>query len=363
MKTAIYIVILLVVSIIYLYKYNNLKKLILPTEINTVLKDIIRLSLNKGSITETTAQIIEVLIKKYEIDYCTILVKNNRGLNIVASNIKDNNNNMIGLESYINETYAELEKENTGAKILCSDTNLHYPSAYERNVKYAYFIPLKNEKSTIGAMLIENKDRNNIEAIEQDLFKLIISTITIVMQDLIYKDRLSTIALTDGLTGLLNRTSMNEQLVEQRQLHKNINMPFSIALLDIDHFKKVNDTYGHLAGDRCLKQIAAYLKKSIRDIDRCYRYGGEEILILFSRTSNQNIKNRVVSIREGISKLEIEDENGQIFRVTASFGLSEYPNDGTDIEGLIELADKSLYYSKENGRNRVTIYSDVFKET
>lgn len=360
MKHILYLTLILVITILYVYKYSNLKKLILPTQANKILKDIIELSFNKGSITETTAQIVEVLIKKYKIDYCTILIKNNRGLNIVASNIKDNNKNMIALESYINETYAELEKENTGAKILCSDNNLRYPSANERNVKYMYFIPLKNEKNTIGAMLIENTDRDNIEAIEQDLFKLIISTITIVMQDLIYKDKLSTIALTDGLTGLLNRTSMNEQLIEQLQLHNNINMPFSIALLDIDHFKKVNDTYGHLAGDRCLKQIAAYLKESIRDIDRCYRYGGEEILIFFSRTSNQSIKNRVESIREGISRLVIKDDNDKIFKVTASFGLSEYPSDETNIERLIELADKSLYYSKENGRNRITIYNDIF---
>ena len=360
MKHILYLTLILVITIIYLYKYINLKKLVLPTEVNTVMKDIIELSFSKNTLVETTAHIIEVIVKKYKIDYCTILVKNNRGLNIVASNIiKGNNNNIIALESYINETYTELEKENTGAKILCSDNNLRYPSANERNVKYMYFIPLKNEKNTIGAMLIENTDRDNIEAIEQDLFKLIINTITIVMQDLIYKDKLSTIALTDGLTGLLNRTSMNEQLDEQLQLHKNINIPFSIALLDIDHFKKVNDTYGHLAGDRCLKQIAAYLKESIRDIDRCYRYGGEEILIFFSRTSNQNIKNRVESIKEGISKLEIKDDNDKIFRVTASFGLSQYPNDGTNIEKLIELADISLYYSKENGRNRVTIYNDI----
>lgn len=360
MKHALYITIIIAITIIYQYKFNNLKKLILPTEVNAILKDIIELSFNRNTLTETTAQIIEVIIKKYKIDYCTIFVMNNRGLNIVATNIKNNNNNaMVELESYINEIYVELEKKDTGAKILCSDTYLKYPLANERNIKYMYFIPLKNEQNVIGAILLESMSRNNIESIEQDMFKLIINTITIIMQDLIYKDKLSTIALTDGLTGLLNRTSMNTQLVEQLQLHENINMPFSIVLLDIDHFKKVNDTYGHLAGDRCLKQIAVYIKESIRDIDRCYRYGGEEILMLFSRTSNQNIKNRVEGIREGISRLEIKDDNDKIFKVTASFGLSEYPNDETNIERLIELADKSLYYSKEKGRNRITIYNDI----
>ena len=113
------------------------------------------------------------------------------------------------------------------------------------------------------------------------------------------------------------------------------------------------------------KKISGYLKSKIRNEDHaghadgCYRYGGEEILLFFSRVGNKDIINRIEDIREGISKLSMVSEKKESFTVTASFGLSEYPTDGTSIEKLIELADQGLYYSKQNGRNRVTPYSEI----
>ncbi len=366
METAIYTILLIIVSAFYFYKYNKLKKLVLPTECNNLLKEIIELSFNKDTLIDTSAHIVKVLMKKYNIDYCSILLKRDRGLKVISSNV-DMKKAVPLIEQYANDLYDQLKREKKEAKIICTDTVLRYPTAQDRNIKYLFFIPLQNNRKDIGAILIECMERNNIESIEQNFFKLVMNTIAVVLQDFIYKDKLAAIAMTDGLTGLSNRACMDKQLAEQLQLHKKTDMPFTIALLDIDHFKKVNDTYGHLAGDDCLKKISGYLKSSMRNeeyagyTDGCYRYGGEEILLFFSRVTNKDIINRIEDIREGISSLSMMSEKKEVFSVKASFGMSEYPSDGISIERLIELADQGLYYSKQNGRNRVTPYQ-IIKE-
>lgn len=358
MKAYIYIVIILILTIVYLYKYYQLKKLILPTDCNIVLRDIIELSFNKNTLEETTSSIIEVLVKKYKMDYCTILIKNRRGLTILSTNNKDTKH-VPGLELYLNRVYEELELNKAEARILCSDNSLDYPTAAERNIKYMYFIPLTDKQQTIGAVLVENKSRENMEAIEKDIFKVVLDTITIVLQDQINKDKLSAAVYTDGLTGLLNRACMTKQLPELLHLHKSIDQPFSLVIMDIDHFKKVNDNYGHISGDNCLKQISSYIRQETRgDTDKIFRYGGEEILIFLNRTSSTDALRRVETIRNGITRLPIKSDTGQIFTVTASFGISEYPTNGDDIDTLIKKADSALYTAKKSGRNRTIVYSD-----
>ena len=362
MLTIIFTATLLFVTAIYLYKYIQLKKLVFPSDCISVLKEIIELSLNKENLVDTSANIVNVLINKYKMDYCTIFVKNKRGMSILSTNIRSKNK-LSDLEEYISSMENEMVENNTDAKIYTSKTTLKYPTAVNRGIKYMYYIPLKDNNQCIGSILIENMKQEGLEEIEKNIFKLIISTITIVLQDLVNKNKLSMVAYTDGLTGLLNRAALEKQLPELLQMHKNIDMPFCIVMLDIDHFKKVNDTYGHVTGDRCLKQISAFLQEEVRaETDRIFRYGGEEILIFLNRTSNKDALKRIETIRQGISKLAITSESGVVFSVTASFGISEYPTDGGNIGDLIKKADKALYLAKESGRNRAIVYDPVLEQ-
>ena len=156
---------------------------------------------------------------------------------------------------------------------------------------------------------------------------------------------------TDPLTGLFNRRGFLERIKNEAIRFKRNQKPFSILFGDIDLFKKINDTYGHSAGDAILVNISSILNTEKREIDQVARWGGEEFLVLLPET---NLKGAVLSgnkIRKSISAKPVIHE-GQEIHVTMSFGVGEY-NGETPIEKTIDLADQRLYLAKNSGRNKV----------
>ena len=163
---------------------------------------------------------------------------------------------------------------------------------------------------------------------------------------------------TDGLTGLYRRGYFNERLEEEELRAKRSNGRFSILMMDIDHFKKVNDTYGHQAGDLVLKTVSEILKNSIYETDFAARYGGEEFVVIFPKTDPEGLKIKSEKIRQKIEEAEITVGLEKI-KVTASFGIAHFPKDSQVAEEVLRYADISLYKSKQTGRNKVT----EFKKT
>ena len=162
-------------------------------------------------------------------------------------------------------------------------------------------------------------------------------------------------SLHDPLTGLHNRRYLNETLGREMIQAERENLPVSIILADIDHFKKINDTYGHQAGDIVLIEIACLIKEHARGSDIICRYGGEEFLLVLLNTMPDAAAKRADEIRQRAAALRIHHEQETIM-VTISFGLATYPDHGTNAEELIIKADHALYQSKHAGRNRVTIW-------
>jgi diguanylate cyclase (GGDEF)-like protein len=156
---------------------------------------------------------------------------------------------------------------------------------------------------------------------------------------------------TDPLTGLFNRRTFMQKIENEALRFKRTQKPFSILFGDIDLFKKINDTYGHLAGDAILVSISHILNTEKREIDQVARWGGEEFLILLPETNLKGAVQLGNKIRKSISAKPITHE-GQEINVTMSFGVSEY-NSETHIEKTIDLADQRLYLAKNSGRNKV----------
>lgn len=156
-------------------------------------------------------------------------------------------------------------------------------------------------------------------------------------------------AFTDALTGLPNRRKMDEVLAVWSSEGK----LFSMLVLDIDHFKSVNDTYGHQRGDEVLKKLADTLLTVIRDNDYCFRYGGEEFVLLLDETNASKAYTIAEKIRRKIEKTALIPEK----TITVSLGVSEFPAHSNSMQALFDLADKALYQSKSGGRNRVTVSS------
>ncbi|WP_459195718.1 GGDEF domain-containing protein [Wukongibacter baidiensis] len=360
---SIVIIILIFVIINLNKKTSSLKKEIsaydeiaISSEKNDLLSKILSLSFENESLPIQTKKICDVLIDYYNIDYCTIFTTDSRNkLNVCATNVS--NGYINDIEVYANDIIRTIDDSKLG-RIIYSDYFLDYPSASNRHIRYFQLLPLISRNKLIGALMIENRKVSILDGNEVDFFKIVVENITILLQNFIFSDKLMKSAMVDGLTGVNNRNCMEIELKEAFKLHQNNRSNFSMAIFDIDHFKKFNDTYGHAFGDIVLKRVAQFVNSNIRPDDSIYRYGGEEFVVYFPKTAGKDIYYRVDEIREMLSNLEVTDESGTKTSVTASFGIAEYAIHGNSIDEIIKNADKALYHSKESGRNKVTLYYD-----
>jgi diguanylate cyclase (GGDEF)-like protein len=155
-------------------------------------------------------------------------------------------------------------------------------------------------------------------------------------------------ARVDELTGLWNRRHLMERIQVEIGRHSRYGGAFSLVILDLDSFKAFNDTYGHIEGDRLLKQLGLVLKGAVRDADEAFRYGGDEFAILLPQTSIKDAHEVAERVRRRITS---EVKTGSV-SMTASLGLASWPVDGIAISEVISAADKALYYAKQRGGNQ-----------
>lgn len=165
--------------------------------------------------------------------------------------------------------------------------------------------------------------------------------------------------ITDPLTGLYNRRYLERRIVEEFQCAMRFEQPFSVFLLDIDHFKNINDAYGHQIGDTVLQKLGHLMMNSVREVDVVIRYGGEEILVILPNTTEQNAMEMADRLRRQVENTIMVPTDGREgfpdIYITISIGVSEYHfSDGWDsARTVIERADNAMYRAKQQGRNRV----------
>jgi diguanylate cyclase (GGDEF)-like protein len=160
-------------------------------------------------------------------------------------------------------------------------------------------------------------------------------------------------ATHDALTGLLNRRSFEARLRDELLLGTRREEPVSVALIDIDHFKQVNDAFGHAGGDHALRALAELMRGSVRRTDAVARWGGEEIAVILPGAGREVARAHLERLRTQVAALEFAVEHGMRIRLTVSAGIATAPGDGTSAADLVRLADERLFEAKRNGRNRV----------
>ena len=161
-------------------------------------------------------------------------------------------------------------------------------------------------------------------------------------------------SITDALTGMYNRRFFAETLEKQMSLAKRHKEPLCLLIADLDHFKNLNDTYGHTAGDRALQKVSAILKDSIRTSDVLCRYGGEEFAIIMPKTGISGALEKAEKIRQYTESAGFDTvAPGKSVGITISIGIASFPENGTEYDVLVDAADGALYKAKRNGRNRV----------
>ena len=232
-----------------------------------------------------------------------------------------------------------------------------FPQSRPRSVT---LLPLVRYGKLIGSLNIGSLDGERYAGGSRtDFFEHLAAIVAICIENAANVQRLRRQGLTDTLTAINNRRFFDQRLQEEIEVAQRNSAPLSCMLLDVDHFKKVNDTYGHQVGDQVLREVAALVRAQLRGSDVLSRYGGEEFAALLSKTPAETAEEVAERVRNGVAENVFHLPGGESFSVTISIGVATcIPSAATGRtpsagESLVGQADRCMYSAKEAGRNRV----------
>lgn len=256
----------------------------------------------------------------------------------------------LGRAHYMNNQKKEL---------VCDHIHVDQKSDYSKMC-----VPLMAQNDIYGLLYIEVSIKEF--TLNEDL-KLIITAFSeltaLALANIRLRENLRYQSIRDPLTGLYNRRYLEDALFKQIHQAERSSLNLSLVMLDLDHFKKINDTYGHDAGDAVLKELGDILNKMVRAGDVACRYGGEEFILLFHSMDADNAKKRAEEIRHSVSKIQVKYGAQHIGPITISIGVALYPEDAHEPAALTDCADKALYFAKKHGRNQVALFSEIKNAT
>jgi diguanylate cyclase (GGDEF)-like protein len=225
----------------------------------------------------------------------------------------------------------------------------------ESVVRSLIIVPLKLGKTIKGIMSTQSYSADAYSQEDKETLELLASHAVIALENSTLFSEVQELAITDSLTKVNNRRRFFDLAEQEFERSRRYNRPLSLIMLDIDHFKRVNDTYGHAAGDTVLERLAQLCQKSLREVDVFARYGGEEFVILLPETTSQEALLTAERIRQLVARTPIEIASDSL-TITISFGIVELDKSCKNVEELLDRSDQAMYASKRNGRNRVSIW-------
>ena len=219
-------------------------------------------------------------------------------------------------------------------------------------------IPLMAQGETFGLLHLNSQtSENKLSEGQQKLALTVAKHTGLALANLKLRETLRIQSIRDPLTGLYNRRYLEEYLEQETQRSKRSEKPFAVVMIDVDHFKKFNDTFGHEAGDMVLQELGKFLQENVRNGDIACRYGGEELTLILPEASLHDSEIIAEKIRQGVKKLNIHSRRQYINGITISVGVAVFPEDGLTGQQLVDAADRALYRAKKEGRDRVAIAS------
>jgi diguanylate cyclase (GGDEF)-like protein len=221
-----------------------------------------------------------------------------------------------------------------------------------RGMQSLLILPLLVREDPVGTLALAAKRPEAFSPQARQTLSAMANQLAVALANAESVRRLSELATTDGLTGCLNKRSFLDELEKRLKVAERFGKKLSLIVTDIDHFKSVNDTYGHAVGDHVIRGLGEILRNLKRETDVVGRFGGEEFCILCEETDARGAVQLAERVREQLRERRFESELGKL-HVTCSLGVAEFPDDAKNDKQLFELADKALYLAKHTGRNRV----------
>jgi len=221
-------------------------------------------------------------------------------------------------------------------------------------------LPLLVHERVLGTLVLGSREKNAFSQSVRPALEVLASHMAVSLSNARLLKRLEEQATTDGMTGLLNKRTLISEAERRIKIAARFNKPLSLLVTDIDHFKKVNDTYGHDVGDVVIKGLGDVLRRIKRDTDLVGRFGGEEFVVVCEHTDEEGAVNLAERIRKELAATTFQTELGPL-SVTCSVGVAPFPSAGRDWESLFKATDEALYVSKRNGRNQVNVYRPGLK--
>ncbi len=292
------------------------------------------------------------LNKLIDIYWASILLVEENELLVLALSAKADPNFHVGDRIPIKGTFTEWVVEHKTPLIepdLAKHTTVDIGNYHlEQGIRYIACLPLRMDGDVIGSLVIASTKPNAISQRHIKILEYLSPQITIAVENARLYAKAEERARVDEITGLLNRRSLDEMISSEIGRHSRYGGIFSLIILDLDSFKTFNDNYGHLAGDKILKQVGTTLKNTIRSADQAFRYGGDEFAILLPQTGVEAAQQVAERVRRKVAKTV----NAGDVPLTASLGLATWPADGIGANEIIAAADAALYQAKRNGGNQ-----------
>ncbi len=323
----------------------------------TILNDIASLAGSLQDFSETVSSIFQILGKLFSYHLGSLLLFEEKELYLYLNRPTTPQmlENVASRVLEVASGYAWPSKENPSvARTILGEENLVGTGAEKPPELIDVHLPLVAHRVPIGLLFLAGPPTPAFRRDTPSILNLVCNELVMIVDNARLYEDAKRMAITDGLTKIYNHRFFQELFEKEFRRSLRYNTTFSLIMLDIDYFKKINDTYGHLFGDEILKDIAMIIKGCLRAMDILARYGGEEFAILLPETDLESAVQTAERIRLAVENHDFADPEGKPVRVTVSQGVTSYPAPGVeDRSDMVAKADAALYEAKEEGRNCV----------